>query len=110
MKLGLYFDIRPSLWCISSECSGETVGRDMHSTNLISFMCWLPFTFRLLSSALEVLDGAFAASSADEKVIATTGYIISLFPGIYMSACPLIFLFGGTCTPWCFHLGVHVHF
>ena len=27
-----------------------------------------------------------------------------------VSACPLIFLFGGTCTPWCFHLGVHVHF
>ena len=25
-------------------------------------------------------------------------------------ACPLIFLFGGTRTPWCFHLGVHVHF
>ena len=21
------------------------------------------------------------------------------------AACPLIFLFGGTCTPWCFHLG-----
>ena len=47
-------------------------------------MYWLPFTFRLLSSALEVLDGAFAASSADEKVITTADYIISLVPGIYM--------------------------
>ena len=26
------------------------------------------------------------------------------------SACPLIFLFGSTCTPWLFHLRVHVHF
>ena len=36
MKLGVYFDIQPSLWCMSSVCSGVPAGRDMLVANLIS--------------------------------------------------------------------------
>ena len=46
------------------------------------------------------------ASEALEKA----GFIKILKSADQDPACPLIFLFGGTCTPWCFHLGVHVHF